>query len=77
MAATAALTTQIPMDLKQALDEVCRRYGLLTSHVVEQALREKVEDLIDAHDLEEAQRTAVGFREWADVEAELRKSNKL
>lgn len=56
------------MDLKQALDEVCRRYGLLMSLVVEEALREKIEDLVDTHDLEEAQRTAVGFLDWADVE---------
>ncbi len=77
MAATAALTAQIPTDLKQVLDDVCKRYGLRASVVVEQALREKLEDLVDSHDLEEAQRTAVGFRSWADVERELKESNKL
>jgi hypothetical protein len=54
MAATAALTTQIPMDLKQAL-----------------------EDLVDSHALEEAQRTAGSFRSWDDVERELKESNKI
>lgn len=48
------------MDLKQAL---------LMNLVVEEALREKIEDLVDAHDLEEAQRTAVSFRRWDEVEA--------
>jgi len=65
------------MDLKEALDGVCRRYGLLMSLVVEEALREKIEDLVDAHDLEEAQRTAVSFRSWDEVEAELKESNRL
>lgn len=77
MANTAALTAQIPSSLKQMLDEVCEKYGLHTSLVVEEALREKLEDLVDAHDLEEAQRTAVGFRNWESVEDELRASNKL
>ncbi|NJL29420.1 MAG: hypothetical protein HC897_16795 [Thermoanaerobaculia bacterium] len=77
MAMTAALTTRIPIDLKQALDELCHRYGLRRSSIVEQALREKLEDLIDAFDLEEAQRTATTFLGWDEVEAELRKAGKL
>jgi hypothetical protein len=77
MAATAALTTQIPLDLMQMLDEICQRYGLHTNLVVEKALREKLEDLIDSHDLEEAQRTDGSFRSWEDVEAELRESKRL
>jgi hypothetical protein len=77
MAATAALTTQIPLDLMQMLDEICQRYGLHTNLVVEEALREKLEDLVDSHDLEEAQRNAVSFRSWEDVVAELRESKKL
>lgn len=77
MAATAALTAQIPLELKQVLDEVCKRYGLRASAIVEQALREKLEDLVDSEDLEEAQRTAVGFRSWADVKRELKESGTL
>ncbi len=59
------------------LPDLCERFGLRKSLVVEQALRSKIEDLLDAHDLEEAQRTAVGFRSWDDVERELRESDKL
>jgi hypothetical protein len=53
---------------KQALEDLCERCGLRPSLVVEQALREKVEDLVDTHDLAEAQRTAGSFRSWDDVE---------
>ena len=77
MSATVALATPIPANLKQMLEEVCKRYGLRTDLVVEEALREKLEDLIDAHDLEEAQRTASGFLSWEEVETGLKASNKL
>ncbi len=77
MAATAALTIRIPTDLKQMLEDACERFRLHTNLVVEEALREKLEDLIDAHDLEEARRTATSFRSWDDVEVELRASKKL
>jgi hypothetical protein len=77
MAGTTALTAQIPLGLKEMLDQVCAQYGLHTSRVVEEALREKLEDLVDAHDLEEARQTAVGFRSWENVESELKTANKL
>ncbi len=45
--------------------------------VVEQALREKIEDLADAFDLEKARKTAGVFRPWTDVERFLRRRKKL
>jgi hypothetical protein len=45
--------------------------------VVAQALREKIEDLIDAHDLDQARRTAVAFRPWEAVVRELKRRRKL
>ena len=72
-----AFATKLPVDLKRALDDVCRRYGLRKNFVVEQALREKIEDLLDAFDLEEARKTAVVFRPWAEVERLLRRHKKL
>lgn len=77
MVRNEAFATKLPADLKRALDAVCRRYGLRKNFVVEQALREKLEDLIDAFELEEARKTAVAFRPWADVEKELRRRGKL
>jgi predicted transcriptional regulator len=74
---TEAFTTKLPPGLKRALDDACRRYGLRKNFVVEQALREKLEDLADAFDLEEARKTAVSFRPWQAVEKELRRRGKL
>jgi predicted transcriptional regulator len=77
MSSSQALTTKLPLDLLSALDEVCERLGLRKNFVIEQALREKIEDLLDAHDLEAARSSAVSFTAWDDVEAELRAEGKL
>lgn len=77
MPATEAFATKIPPDLKRALDDLCRRYGLRKNFVVEQALREKIEDLLDTFALEEARQTATGFVPWDAVQAELRRKRKL
>ena len=77
MTTSQAFTTKLPPELKEALDHVCRRFGLKKSFVVEQALREKLEDLVDTFDLEDARSTAVVFRKWEEVEQELRERRKL
>lgn len=64
---TAALATRLPADLTRTLDEVCRRLGLRKNHVLETALREKIEDLLDTVDLREAVREATGFHAWDSV----------
>ncbi len=77
MATSEAFTTKLSPELKDALDKVCRRFGLKKSFVVEQALREKLEDLVDAFDLEDARNSAVVFRSWEDVEQDLHEHGKL
>jgi len=72
-----ALATKLPAELTRALDKACQRYGLRKNFVIEQALREKLEDLADAFDLEAARATATVFRKWSDVEKVLRRKGKL
>lgn len=64
------LSTRIPADLTRALDAVCKRLGLRKNHVLEIALRDKIEDLLDAEDLRGAVREATGFHRWEDVRKE-------
>lgn len=77
MAKTEAFSTKLPAGLKKTLDEVCRRFGLKKNFVVEQALREKLEDLLDTWDLEHAIRTETRFRPLEDVERDLKRRGKL
>lgn len=67
MTGMAAFATKIPSDLKKALDEVCESMGLRKNFVIEMALREKIEDLMDAHDLNDATKEASGFHKWDEV----------
>lgn len=70
--------TKLPGDLKKTLDEVSVKLGLKKNYIIETALREKLEDLIDAHDLQEAVREATGFHDWGSIkkETELVKKKK-
>jgi hypothetical protein len=67
---TVALATRLPADLTDALDAVCRRLGLRKNFVLESALREKLEDLLDGEDLKGAVREATGFHDWESVRKE-------
>jgi predicted DNA-binding protein len=67
------LATKLPVDLADMLDAVCERLGLRKSLVVEEAIREKIEALLDAEDLREAMKEATGFHAWEQVKAEARK----
>ena len=71
-----AFATKIPSDLKKALDRTCEKLGLRKNHVVETALREKLEDLMDAHDLQEAVKEATGFHPWDSIKRDLKLSSK-
>ena len=74
---TVALATRLPADLTEALDAVCRRLGLRKNFVLESALREKLEDLLDAEDLKQAVREATGFHDWEAVKkAALRRRSR-
>lgn len=77
MKATTAFATTLPRNLAHALDAVCRMLGLRKNHVVEAALREKVEDLIDAHDLDGALREAAVFHDWKSVKRDLKRKRRL
>lgn len=76
MKATTPFATTLPRQLAQALHEVCRTLGLRKNHVVESALREKLEDLLDAHDLDGAIREATGFHSWKSVKQELKRGRR-
>jgi predicted transcriptional regulator len=62
-----SFATRLPDDLAKTLDEVCRLTGLRRSFVVEMALREKIEDLLDAADLRQAMEETTGFHRWEEV----------
>jgi hypothetical protein len=68
---TAALSTRLPMDLTESLAEVCERFGYRKNKLIEIALREKIEDLLDAQDLTEAVQEETRFHELDDVRAKL------
>lgn len=71
MSRQSPLATKIPEELKLTLDEVCKKFGLRKNYVVETALREKIEDILDAHDLEESIKEASGFHSWETVKQEI------
>ena len=77
MSRNEAFATKIPSDLKRDLTRVCDRLGLRKNFVVEQALREKIEDLCDVFDLEEARKSAVSFLPWDEVQKELKRRGKI
>jgi predicted transcriptional regulator len=68
---TRTLTVNLPADLFEALDAVCKLLRLRKSFVVETALREKIEDLLGAEDLCEAVKQATGFHAWEEVKSEI------
>ena len=72
---TQAIATKLPTDLTKALDDVCKRLGLRKNFVLEAALRDKIEDLLDTEDLQEAVREATGFRSWEELKKERSQGN--
>jgi len=70
---TVPFATKLPADLTAQLDAVCRALGLKKNYVLEAALREKLEDLVDASDLQLAIKEATGFHAWDDVKRESRR----
>jgi predicted DNA-binding protein len=73
---TRTLATRVPADLFEALVAVCNRLGLRQSFVVEAAIREIIEDLLDSDELREAVKGATGFHSWEDVKAEVGKKGR-
>lgn len=64
--------TKLPGDLKRQIDDVCSLLGLRKNFLVEEAVREKIEDLLDAYDLRQAVKEATGFHSWESVKKALR-----
>lgn len=64
---TVALATKIPLDLKKLLDKVCEKMGFRQNFIVETALREKLEDLLDASDLTDAIKGAGTLESWENI----------
>ena len=73
---TQAFATRLPVDLTRMLDQVCGKLGLRKAFLVEAALREKIEDLLDAHDLREAIAETTRFHRWDDVKKEARRRRR-
>ena len=73
---TQGFATRLPADLTETLDLVCRKLGLRKNFVIEAALREKLEDLLDSADLEEAVSEATGFHSWDKVKKETSKGTR-
>lgn len=72
MARAEAFATKLPVSLKKTLDKVCKQLGLRKNFVIETALREKLEDLLDQYDLTEAVREATGFHDWQSIKKDLK-----
>lgn len=72
MPSVEVFATKLPRDLKRQIDQVCRLLGLRKNFLVEEALREKIEDLLDSYDLREAIKEASGFHTWESVRKEAR-----
>jgi hypothetical protein len=70
---TRTLAVSLPADLLDALDAVCKRLRLRKSFVGEAALKEKIEDFIDAGDLRKAVQHARDFHAWEEGRAEVGK----
>jgi predicted DNA-binding protein len=69
---TRVFATKLPGGLIEQLGEVCRMLGLRKNHLVEEAIREKIEDLLDSYDLRQAVKETTGFHSWDSVRKELR-----
>ena len=67
MAKTEMLATKLPVGLKDKVDEVCKLLGMRKNFFIEEAIREKLEDLLDAYDLRQAMKEATGFHSWESV----------
>lgn len=73
---TQTLAAKLPADLAETLDAVCKKLGLRKNFILETALREKLEDLLDTEDLREAIKEATGFHAWEEIKAEARKGKR-
>ncbi len=62
---------------KYLINEKGRKTAAVLSMKDYRTLMQRLEDLEDALELDEAVETATGFREYSEIRAELRKEGKL
>ena len=72
MAKTEMFATKLPAGLKEKVDKVCALLGMRKNFFYEEAIREKLEDLLDGHDLRQAMKEATGFHAWDSVKKGLK-----
>ena len=68
-----SIATKLPAGLVGKLDEICEKFGLRKNFVIEQALKEKIEDLLDTFDLKQAISEPEGFESWESVKKQMKR----
>ena len=64
--------TKLPGSLKKQMETTCALLGIRKNFLVEEAIREKLEDLLDAYDLRQAIQDATGFHPWEAIKKEIK-----
>ncbi len=77
MIEATTFATKLPKDVVETLNRLCVAAGLRKNRVVEMALREKLEELMDIYDLHDAIREATHFHMWEHVKKDLRRKRLL
>lgn len=67
-----AFAVKLPEGLVRALDQVCKQYGYKKQALVEAALWEKLEDILDAYDLDVELKKPQKLHPWSHVRSKLR-----
>ena len=73
-ARSQVFAAKLPKDLVAQLSQICAALGMRKNFLVEEALREKIEDLMDSYDLRQAMKQATGFHSWDAVLKEIKKA---
>jgi prophage antirepressor-like protein len=68
---TVAVCARLPEDLSIQLNDVCDALGYKKNRFIEIALRAKIDEVLDAQDLEEAVEDETGFSSLDAVRDEL------
>ena len=63
----AIVRADLPCALLKTLEAVCLMLGLQKNRVIEGALREEIEDMLDGDDLVSAERGTTGYHKWHGV----------
>ncbi len=66
---TVQVSARIDIAIKKALDEYCRRHGVVMNHFIQEALIDRLEELEDVEDLKRIRHEPT--RPLSDVLAEI------